>query len=163
MKKEMRKGKTFKQAVASWRGGSKKTKSRSTTKTRSVSNMARRRRASPKKKTFRRKAKGMLTGLVGQAVGAAAYGAVRERMSIALDPITQRVPMGQYADEAVMLTANYLLASGKVPFVNKVPFVRQVAKAGLMIEAARLGEQLVRGMSAPAASTQTSTSSGHMF
>jgi len=159
MKREMRRGKTFKQAVSSWRGSS----SKSTTKKTKVYAMAKRRKARrsyKKASPRRRKTKSMITGLVGQAVGAMAYGAIRERMSIALDPIAQRLPFGQYADEAVMIGANYLVATGKVPLLNKVPMLRNVAKAGLMIEAARFGEQITRGM---ISGDNTSTPSGQMF
>jgi len=161
MKREMAKGKTFKQAASSWRGSSTK----STTKKTKVYAMAKRRksrRSYKKASPRRRKAKQLITGLAGQAVGAMAYGAIRERMSMALDPVTQRVPFGQYADEAVMITANYLVASGKVPFVNRVPMIKQIAKAGLMIEAARLGEQITRGFLSTN-NSGTTAPSGHAF
>jgi len=74
------------------------------------------------------------------ALGAAIYGAGRARVSNALLPITAKVPLGSIADEVVMLGAGY--AAHKF-FPNK--HVRAVTKAGMLIEAARIGEAVVSG------------------
>jgi len=75
-------------------------------------------------------------------IGAGVYGAVRQKMSRTLDPITQKVPFGNMADEIVMLGANYMI--GK--FVGrKIPAIRSVTKAGMLIESARIGETLAQG------------------
>lgn len=79
------------------------------------------------------------------ALGAGLYGAGREKVSNAIAPVTSRIPLGEYADEAGMLAASYLLMKGKVPFLNKIKMSRDVGKAGFMIESARIGAGLAAG------------------
>jgi hypothetical protein len=67
------------------------------------------------------------------------YGAVREKASNMLTPITSKVPMGNIADELVLGTISYFLAKkGK-------GMVKQIGIAGLTIESARLGEAIADG------------------
>jgi hypothetical protein len=84
-------------------------------------------------------------------LGAALYGAFRERISTALQPITGKLPFGEYADEVGMFIT---LWAAKRFIGNKVPMVRDVANAGMLIEAARVGSGLASGMGA------TSSNSG---
>lgn len=124
--------------------------------------MARKRRkSSPRRATKRRSSKGANTMLM-QGLGAAVYGASRAKVSNLLTPVTSKVPLGDVADEAVMLALSYLLAKGKIPMLNKVPMLRQVGKAGFYIEAARLGEAAISGSIFGNMATST-TSSGKLF
>jgi len=78
--------------------------------------------------------------LMAQVLSAGIYGALRGRASQMLSPITSRVPMGQYADEAVMGTLSYFMAKGKLGAQFK-----KVGMAGLHIESAMVGSQLAQG------------------
>jgi len=72
-------------------------------------------------------------------IPAAIYGAGRQYLVILAKPLTSMVPLGQYADEAVLGTAGYLLAKkGK-------GMLKNVGTAMLTIEAASLGAGLVGG------------------
>jgi len=80
--------------------------------------------------------------------GALLYGAAREYVSTKIAPVSNKLfgqYLGDYTDEAGMLGLSYLLIKGKIPFVNKIAVVKDAAKVGLGIEAARIGEGLVRG------------------
>jgi len=81
-------------------------------------------------------------GLTGLLVGSAVYGAGRGFVSSKLAPVTANIPLGGLADEAVMGTLSYFVAQGKIPLVNKIPYSRDIGRAGLTIEAARAGEYL---------------------
>jgi hypothetical protein len=72
--------------------------------------------------------------------GAGLYGALRQKLSIALDPISSKLPFGNLSDEVVLFGA--LWASKKV---LKNPTYHKIATAGMIIEAARVGEQLATG------------------
>lgn len=85
-------------------------------------------------------------GQWGGVIGAFGYGALRARMSMWLDPLLRRLPAGKYADEVGMGIVNYLLWKRKIPFLNKVPLISQIGKAGLMIESARVGEGVTQGL-----------------
>lgn len=78
--------------------------------------------------------------LMSTIVPAMAYGAVREKLSDALSPVTAKVPMGNIADEVVLLGAAY--------FINKrnLMGLGKVAHAGMIIESARIGEALISGV-----------------
>jgi hypothetical protein len=144
MKREMRKGKTFKQAVSSWRGTSKSSVKKSKTRTRSVKKMAK------KRKVRRRKSSGFDKGLMGLGVGAVAYGYGREYVSDKLQSVTANIPLlsgiGNVGDEVVMAVFSYALAKGKIPYISKFPITRQIGKAGFVIEASRLGQKMLPSM-----------------
>jgi hypothetical protein len=76
--------------------------------------------------------KAMLSGAI--------YGAGRGALSSAIAPVTSRLPLGQYADEAGMLGLSYFAAKGKFGAQFK-----QIGMAGLHIESAVIGNALVRG------------------
>ena len=83
---------------------------------------------------------GNMTGLV---VGAMVYGAGREWVSDKLQPVLSKIPVaGDLADEVGMGVLSYFVAQGKVPLVNKIPYSREIGRAGLTIEAARAGAYL---------------------
>lgn len=72
--------------------------------------------------------------------GAMAYGAVREKASNMLAPITAKVQLGSIADEVVLGGLSWL-AYKKI----SNPMVRNVALGGLIVESARVGEAIAKG------------------
>jgi hypothetical protein len=69
-------------------------------------------------------------------VGAVIYGAVREKASNALTPLTSKIPLGNIADEAVLGTAGFIAAKkGK-------GIIKDIGTAALLIESARVGEAI---------------------
>jgi hypothetical protein len=111
-----------------------KRKSRVRNKFTPLRRMARRRRTKTKKRYSR---KGKFGGAM-KYLAAGLYGALRARTSNALSPITQKIPLGDVADEAGMFAANW--AVGKF-----VKAARPVTQAGMLIEAARIGEAVATG------------------
>lgn len=90
-------------------------------------------------KTVRRRAKKFSSKPEAVIVPAMLYGALREKASMALDPLLSRIPMGSIADEVGMGIASYLVAKkGK-------GMIKKVGLAGLTIESARLGEAVASG------------------
>lgn len=121
-----------------------------------INNMTRKRKKSGFrgfriKKHHSKHSKGM--GLVGTIVGGVAYGAGRQYASNALAPITAKIPAGQYADNVVMGVLSYLVASGKIPLINKIPMSREIGKAGLVIESAMIGQSIIGGKTATGSHT----------
>lgn len=132
----------FKKGWAAFKRAQNQRKSKSRPKPRAKPKAQRSvRYVAKKKKKSSRRSSNKMAGMA-KYVGAGVYGALRERLSTALDPISQKVPLGAIADEATMLGALYL---GDKVIGRKVPLVRDVAKAGMLIEAARIGETLARG------------------
>lgn len=80
--------------------------------------------------------------------GAMAYGAGREWLSAKLQPLTAPVAgvAGNYADEVVLGTLGYFLMKGKIPLANKVGVMRDVGRAMVVIEAARIGQSVISPM-----------------
>lgn len=92
----------------------------------------------------RRASRGFARGF-GSAMpylGAGIYGAFRGRLSNALMPVTSKIPLGGISDEVGMFA---LLWAGKKFIGNKVPMVGDIARAGMLIEAARIGEAVALG------------------
>lgn len=90
------------------------------------------------------KSSGGSMNLTGLLVGAAVYGAGREFVSDKLQPITSKIPAGDLADEVGLGVLSYFVAKGKVPLVNKIPYSKEIGRAGLTIEAARVGSYLAQ-------------------
>lgn len=68
---------------------------------------------------------------------AVAYGAARQWLSNAAQPITSKIPLGNYADEALFGIGGYLLAKkGK-------GMIKQIGLAMLTVEAASVGHQVI--------------------
>ena len=128
--------------------------------------MAKRKRVI-KRKTKRvksRKRGSATSSLMMTMLGAGVYGGVRANISDRLSPITSRIPAGELADEVGMGVLNYLLAKGKIPMINKIKISRDIGKAGLMIESARVGSFIAqRGLSGLSTGGNTDTSSGNIF
>lgn len=72
-------------------------------------------------------------------LGGAVYGAVRQYASNAIAPLTASIPLGNISDEVVLGTAGYLLAT------KTKGITRDIGRAALTIEAARIGEAVVTG------------------
>ena len=97
------------------------------------------RRLSPVRRVSRHRSFGKSGSEMYGLLGAGIYGAVREKVSNMLIPLTSKIPAGEYADEVGMLLANYIL--GKY-----IPSVKPVTRAGMLIEAAAIGRQLSSGL-----------------
>jgi len=96
-------------------------------------------------------------GLIGGLAAAALYGASRAWVAAKIQPLTQKLPFGAYADEIGMLG----LAWAVNKFVgNKVPIIGKAARAGMLIESAQIGQQLAAGVML---STGGAASSGALF
>jgi hypothetical protein len=119
-------------------------------KSRSVNKLARRKRKTKTRYYGRRKSSNS-TGL--KLIGATMYGFGREYISDKLATLTSKVPLGDFADEGVMLGLSYLVAKGKIPFLNKVDVLKKAGKAGMYYEAARIGELLANKMQNKSTST----------
>jgi hypothetical protein len=87
-----------------------------------------------------------MSGVTAMLIGAGLYGAGREYASTRLMPLTAKVPAGNYADELVMGAVSYAMMKGKIPFLNKIKVTRDIGRAGLTIEAARVGAGLSAGL-----------------
>lgn len=100
------------------------------------------------------------SGLLGDTtglLGAAAYGALRAPIAKAMDPISSKLPIvGSLADNIVMLGACML---GKKFVGNKVPMGQSIFKAGMLIEAAQIGQEIASGQ----AFGNTGSVSGYKF
>lgn len=86
-----------------------------------------------------------LSGTMGVVIGGVAYGAGRQYVSNLIAPLTSKIPLGQYADNVGMGLLSWALATGKIPLLNKIPMSRDIGKAGLAIEAAFAGQELMGG------------------
>lgn len=90
-------------------------------------------------KRFARRSSSKGTGVKVIQLDAMIYGALRAKMSSALEPITNKIPLGNVSDEVGMGLLTYLVAK------NTSGMVSEVAKKGLVIENARIGEALASG------------------
>ena len=76
-------------------------------------------------------------------VGAAMlYGAIRSRTSTMIQPYTSKLPLGNVADEAGMFLAAQL---AKKFVFKKAGILRDALTIGQGIEAARVGEAILKG------------------
>lgn len=107
--------------------------------------MARRKRALTRRRTFRGFArKARRRGGIGSTqnllqVDSIAYGAVRSWTSNMIAPLTSQIPLGGIADEVGMGLLNWMVAK------NTSGMLAKIARKGLVIENARLGEALLGG------------------
>ena len=109
------------------------------------------------KKSYRKNSSFKVLGLdLASMLGSMAYGAVRSKVSTAVQPITANVPLGNISDEVVMLGLSF---AAKKFIGNKVPFIKEVAKAGMAIEAARIGEAIAMGQLTTSTTTSTAVQS----
>ena len=116
----------------------RRAKTRTVYKTRTVRARA---RPSYRVKAKRRHSKGMNSELK-IALGGFGYGAIRKPLS----DLTSMIPfVGGFGDEVGLGIASYLMARGKIPLLDKIKITRDIGRAGLAIESARFGEQLLGG------------------
>lgn len=82
--------------------------------------------------------------MAGKLVAAGVYGASRAKLNEYVAPFSSKLPVGaNLADNVGMMIALY----GVKRFVGgKVPYVSQIADAGMLIEAAMIGNDIVSGM-----------------
>lgn len=89
---------------------------------------------------------------VGVLVSGGLYGASRAYLSNKLSPVLSKIPLGNIADEAGLFMLAWF-ANKKIS--NKM--VKDVAKAAMVVEAARMGEAVVEGSVFPSSSSSSST------
>ena len=87
----------------------------------------------------------------GVILPAVAYGAVRKYTSDALAPLTAKIPLGTYADEALLGTIGYFMAK------KGSGMIRSAGMAILTVEAASIGNQVVSGMGSTSSNTVSSS------
>ena len=98
-------------------------------------------RYAKKARSRSRSGSGSLENPLMMIIPALVYGATRGYISNAIKPLTDKIPLGNYADEAVFGTVGYLMAKkGK-------GMVKSAGKAILIVESASLGSQLMAGFS----------------
>lgn len=122
----------------------KKVSRRPRAKTKTVTRTVYKKAKSSKKKSYKKVDK--VAQFMAKFIGAAGYGAAREKVSQAVaDFMTSRnVPaiFGEFTDEVVMIGLSTLAEKYgvKVPMIGK--YVKKAGEAGQIIEGARLGEGL---------------------
>jgi len=92
--------------------------------------------------------------LMGTLIGGAGYGALRAPIANAISPLTSKIPLpGGYNDEIGLALVSYFAA-------KQGGIIGKMGKAGLTVEAASMGSQLVNKGLIGAGMTGGSTSSG---
>lgn len=115
----------------------------------------RKRARTSRKAAFKAKRYGRSSGgnPLNVVLPAAAYGAARGYLSNLATPLTSKIPLGNYADEALFGVAGYFMAKkGK-------GMVKNIGMAMLTVEAASVGNQLVGQFGTPAGSKSEGFSS----
>jgi len=80
-----------------------------------------------------------------------AYGAARATVSRWLAPLTAKIPGGRYADNIVMGAVAWLVSK-----YGRLPLLKKAGRAGLVVESAFLGADVVGArVAAPTAATQS--------
>jgi len=102
--------------------------------------------SSPKRRVKGRSTK---TNTLKLVLSGAMYGVSRQYTSSLISPITNLLPMGNIADELVMIGVNHFVAK-----TRGVPqFVKNAAQVGIAIEGAMLGQALASGSAFVSGST----------
>ena len=107
--------------------------------------MARRRMRKSRRPHFfkrNRMRSGGTGSLIGTVLGAAAYGAFREKISNALAPVTSKVPLGNISDEVVLGGLAIVL---KRTIGKRMPLINPILQGAIVIESARIGEAMING------------------
>jgi len=125
------------------------------------------RRARVARKSYKRRRRSSSAGTATKMLMyAVAYGAVRpyigNAVSSGLNKVGVSGMLGGYADEAALIGLSYAGTKGKLPFIGKNKMVKEIAKAGLYIEGALLGSQVI-GMVKGNGSTVTSSPTQTVF
>ncbi len=112
----------------------------------------RRRRSRIKVYTRRRRSAGLMKGkLTSIVLPAIIYGAVREKISNALTPITSKIPFGDIADEITLGAIGWFLS-------KRSGLIGSIGKTALVIESARIGEAMIDGSLFGSKTTKTTGS-----
>lgn len=74
---------------------------------------------------------------MGIALAAGVYGAGRQYLNNAVAPLTSKIPLGQYADEALFGVGGYFLAK------KGSGILKSLGLSMLIVESASVGHQLV--------------------
>ena len=103
--------------------------------------MAKRRRTVKRKTAKRRSPRKNNNELFGIVGGGMAYGALRQKISSLIAPVTAKIPGGIYADNLALGVVSYLAMKkgGKLPMGK---YVKQVGKSGLTAESVLAGVDL---------------------
>lgn len=134
--------KAFNRSKLNKKQGAKKTMAKKRRSSRSMFRKA--------KKTYKRASDKSLkvlgVDIMNDMVMPGIYGAVRVDFNNLVTPYTNKLPvinqLGDNADEVGLILAGALISK----YVgNKVPMVRKIARAGIMIESAQLGQSLRLG------------------
>lgn len=96
------------------------------------------RRKMPKRRKRRTRRYAGVVKPLGILVSAGIYGALREKISRMLAPITGTIPLGTVADEVALFALSWFVG-------RQIKPLKEVAKAGMFIEAARIGEAVITG------------------
>lgn len=113
-------------------------------------------RSASKRIRSKRSSGGMLSSSGALQIDAMLYGAVREKASNFLAPYVAKVPfLGQLSDEVAMGVIDYYVGKKTSGLLSNV------ARKGLVVENARVGEYLAQGILS--GNTQTAAASGYMY
>jgi len=126
-----------------WKAFKASKKKRSVSRTRTKASVL---RGAPmaRRKVKRRKSRSKSMQYMPQ-IAAFGYGVGREALEQrVVQPIMARLPIPgfQYADNIGMIAANWALAKGKVPGLKNIKILRAVGRAGMTVEAFKLGEEI---------------------
>jgi len=106
------------------------------------SSKSKKRTMAKKRKTTRKKSfTSNSNALTMVVLGGVGYGALRQKLSSLLTPVTEKIPMGVYADNVALGVASYLMAKhgGKLPMGK---YVKAIGVSGLTAEAVLMGVDL---------------------
>ena len=128
-------------AAKAWGAKMKKLRGGSKTSTNSYSRKRTTKKMAKRKRTYL-KSRGSSESVKPAQIliGGGIYGAVRRYVDGWVKPITSKIPLGTIADEVALFTAAYFLNKNV-----KDKTAKQVAQAGMVVEAARIGEALSDG------------------
>jgi len=99
-------------------------------------------------------------GIVGTVLGAGVYGAFRAKVSNYLSQYTSKIPLGNISDEVGM---GLLCILGKKFIGRKVPMIKKVFDAGLIIESARIGEAVATGSLSLGSTTKSTVGNDYLY
>tara|TARA_Y100000310_G_scaffold251876_1_gene258504 strand:- start:316 stop:798 length:483 start_codon:yes stop_codon:yes gene_type:complete len=141
-----------------WKAFKASKRSRTITLKRTVSKTAKRRRRPMAKRKVMRRRKSSIGGVGKLMLGGAIYGVAREP----INQLASKVPfVGNLGDEVALLAINFLIAT------KTKGMVRQIGRAGLMIEAYNLargtGGSLLGGILGTSSTTTATTTTQNSF
>ena len=112
------------------------------------------RRKTIKRRTVKRRSpRKSSTGNIGMTIaGGVGYGALRQKLSALIAPLTAKIPGGVYADNVALGIVSYLAAKkgGKLPMGK---YIKQIGIAGLTAESVLAGVDLSNNMFGSAVSS----------